>query len=538
MKYAIYTILLVFFTLNTNAQIKKEIKILKGEKWWGCYSTFGKEQPFDQTSKVLFDQYKSDNGNQASPVWVSSSGRYIWSDGPLRGEFRNGLISLESTREIVLGQTKEKTLASAYQEVSSTYFPASGNFPEEQLFINPQLNTWIELLNNQNQQDILDYAHEAVENGIKPGVIMLDGGWQKNFGLWDFNGYFPTPKKMVDELHDLGYKVMLWVVPYAAGDDKTTNKNIQKGFLLQDPVKPKQPYLVNWWNGFSPAYDLSNPKAKDYFVGVLKGLMNKYGIDGFKFDAGDPDHFIYPFDSYMPMSKVDYAEAFGKLGLLFPFNEYRVSFKMGGQALMQRMRDKPATWDAFRTLIPDMLTAGLMGYPYTCADMIGGGEAKSYVSTPEEYLKGTRHLNVKVDQELFVRGAQCQALMPMMQISIAPWRVLDKEHYDAFLKATKLHEEFAPLILRLANEAAKTGEPIMRNMEYVFPGNGYTGIKDQFMLGDSVLVAPVVAAGQESRKVVFPKGLWLGDDGSKIKGGKTVLVNVPLERLAYFKRIK
>jgi alpha-glucosidase (family GH31 glycosyl hydrolase) len=75
-------------------------------------------------------------------------------------------------------------------------------------------------------------------------------------------------------------------------------------------------------------------------------------------------------------------------------------------------------------------------------------------------------------------------------------------------------------------------------MEYVFPDNGYDRIKDQFMLGDSILVAPMLQKGIRSRQVVIPPGKWIGDDSKLIKGPATIIVQVPLERLPYFRKVK
>merc|ERR1712032_1683933 len=95
-----------------------------------------------------------------------------------------------------------------------------------------------------------------------------------------------------------------------------------------------------------------------------------------------------------------------------------------------------------------------------------------------------------LDQELFVRMAQTSALFPMMQFSLAPWKMLDAEHLKHCIVASKLRAQLATYIFELAIHASKTGEPIIRHMEYVFPGAGYERVMDQFMLGDDVLVAP------------------------------------------------
>ncbi|MFC0539517.1 hypothetical protein [Pelagicoccus mobilis] len=55
------------------------------------------------------------------------------------------------------------------------------------------------------------------------------------------------------------------------------------------------------------------------------------------------------------------------------------------------------------------------------------------------------------------------------------------------------------------------------------------------MLGDDLLVAPVVESGARSRKVSFPEVVWIGDDGSRVVGPAIVEIDVPLERLPYYR---
>ena len=122
----------------------------------------------------------------------------------------------------------------------------------------------------------------------------------------------------------------------------------------------------------------------------------------------------------------------------------------------------------------------------------------------------------------------------MMQISASPWRVLPPEHQAVFKEIVALRQRFAPRFVELAKESAKTGEPMMRNLEYCFPGMGYAGILDEFMMGNDLLIAPVMEKGAVSRKVVLPPGKWLADDGKTYIGPATVEVASPVERLPYF----
>ena len=169
-----------------------------------------------------------------------------------------------------------------------------------------------------------------------------------------------------------------------------------------------------------------------------------------------------------------------------------------------------------------MMATNLMGYWYSCPDMIGGGSFASFLP------------GCTIDQDLIVRSAQTHALMPMMQFSVAPWRILDKEHLDAVLKSVKIREKLLPEIKSLIIRASKTGEPVVTPLEFHFPHQGLSGVKDEFMIGSDILVAPMVNPGRE-REVILPEGRWIADDGKEYTGGQTVKINVPLDRIPYFR---
>ena len=142
----------------------------------------------------------------------------------------------------------------------------------------------------------------------------------------------------------------------------------------------------------------------------------------------------------------------------------------------------------------------------------------------------------KLDEELFVRWAQANALMPMMQISIATWRVLNKENSKLVLDAVKLHTKFADEFYELAKISSKTGEPIVKHMAYVFPDEKFETVQDQFMLGDDIMVAPVLEKGAKSRKVRLPSGQWKDALGNIYEGNTVIDIPVTIESIPYFIR--
>ena len=155
----------------------------------------------------------------------------------------------------------------------------------------------------------------------------------------------------------------------------------------------------------------------------------------------------------------------------------------------------------------------------------GGGEYKSFQESST------------IDQDLVVRSAQCHALMPMMQFSVAPWRILDRAHLNAVRKAVKVRQQNTGRVLRLVRQSAVTGEPVVRSMEYLFPHRGHERVKDQFLLGDRLLVAPVLEKDASHRSVTLPPGEWKRHDGKRYKGPENVELSVAYDELCFFERV-
>ena len=513
--------------LVSYAQHIIDIKSQPGERWWGGATALGSKMPFAKELSP-FNLYNRNDNNQVSPLLISNKGRYLWSNQPFTFSVSQGNLHLDSPVAEIELKTGGSSLREAYLSAMREHFPPSGILPDSLFFTMPQYNTWIELMYNQNQKDVLTYAEDIVKNGFPPGIIMIDDNWQRHYGNFEFKpDRFPNPAYMVKRLHEMGFKVMLWVCPFVSADSPEYRDLAEKGYLLNDSTS--QPAIIKWWNGQSAVYDFTNPQARQHFVTLLRDVQQRYGIDGFKFDGGD-NHFYHRSDlvSYggKRLASVEHTRAWAEIGLAFPFNEYRAGWQMGGKELVQRLGDKDYSWQAVRLLIPDMIAAGLLGYAYACPDMIGGGSFGTFLGIDASQF----------DQKLIVRSAQVHALMPMMQFSVAPWRILNPQHLQAVKAMAQLHATFGHYILQCARRSAATGEPIVQSLEYAYPHQGYIEIVDQWMLGDKYMVAPMVDAGN-SRTVVLPPGKWKDDRGRVLKGGRTITIDVPLNRLPYYQKL-
>jgi len=513
-----------------------EVALDGDEKWWVGVVSESHRMPLDRSSASFeIDLLGNTVGNQVQPLLLSTKGRYVWSEEPFRLATGGGTIRLASDLGPFQSGRHGTTLREAALHAGASFFPPSGKTPDPMLFTHPQFNTWIELTYDQNQRDVLAYARAIVANGFPPGVLMIDEGWAEGYGVWDFHrGRFPDPKAMMDELHGMGFKVMLWVCPYIQPDGKHFTELLHDRtsvVWLRSAKDPRQPAILHWWDGYSAVTDLTSSRGREWFQAQLRHLVEAYGVDGFKLDGGDAEHYAQSsmltgavaFDASATPNR--HTEAWARIGLDFPLNEYRACWKMGGQPLAQRLRDKEHTWEDLRKLVPGMVNLGLMGYPFGCPDLIGGGEYLSF-----------RNL-AAIDQELIVRAAQVHALMPMMQFSVAPWRVLSPENLATCRRMAALHTEQGASILGLARASARTGEPIVRSLEYAWPHRGYVDVLDQFLLGPDILVAPVVEKGARRRRLLVPPGRWRGDDGSVVSGPTSVEIDAALDRLPWYRRI-
>ena len=514
------------------------VRMTDGELWWGGANFFSRDMPFSDRTDLTIDLAKDNYHNQGASLLLSNRGRVIRGMGPTVMRMKGGSITFDSAGKVIV-EEGEASLRGAYLRAMKAAFPPKGKMPPAEFFAAPQLNTWIELTYHQNQKDILAYAKTMLANGVPAGVLMIDDTWQAGYGDWRFEpSRFPDPKAMMDELHTLGFKVMLWMCPYVGMDLPSfrrvawgTNPEDVRGYptkggFLSD-VRTGDPKACRWWNGYSAFLDFSHPNANAWFAETLDGLVRDYGVDGFKLDGSDLTAYDLMDRSANDPQATSWSlqRGYGAYALKYPYCEIRNTVGLQQEPVVVRLHDKKHAWESLPRIVADMIGAGLLGYPFICPDMVGGGEWTSFIP------------GAAFDAELFLRSAQIHALCPMMQISASPWRVLNAEEQTIFRQTVALRQKFAPRILELAQVAARNGEPILRSLEYNYPNGGYAYICDEFMMGTDILVAPQMTKGAMTRQVVLPQGTWRADDGMVTIGPARIMIETPLARLPYFERI-
>lgn len=516
-----------------------EFEILENEYWWGGNVIEATKMPFDRNTEYFIDLSVT-RRTQTAPLFLSNKGRYLWSEEAFKITFSQGKVTVETDFEVILNRSGS-TLRDAYLAAMKNHFPFPDNIHTPREFYKyPMFNTWMELIKNQNQLDIVKYAKEIIENGYNPGILIIDGGWQIRQGTWEFNhDLIPDPKGLIDSLHNMGFVVMIWVSPFVCpeGDNflelfsERSSEFLGEKYRYNHLLRHENGEVAihHWWSGYGAYYNFLLEDDCKHMANQLDSLMEKYGIDGFKFDGGTyhPKTFVAGTEFYGGYSTYQLNMAWMKFASSYKFHEVKDSWKQCGKNIIQRLADKNHSWDTngLNCLIPHGCFVGLIGSPFICPDMVGGGEWTAFVYG-------------KHDEELFVRMAQCSALFPMMQFSSLPWRHLSKEAQEICFEAAKLHEKMYTEIEKILASSERSGEPIIRHMEYQFPDCGFEKVNSQFMLGDNILVAPVVEQGQCEKKVFLPLGKWEEQNSHTVyDGGAAVTVPAPISVLPWFKKV-
>ena len=513
------------------------VEPLPGERWHGGTTFYGEEQPYSTTPAR--NLANASHCNPCAPFFVSTAGRYVWSDSPFTFAWTNGTLYVTSEAGVLRPVLAGSTLRDAYLAASRRHFPPSGTHPDALFFERPQFNTWVESCAVGNGQQFVEgYVAGIVSNRFPCGVFMIDDGWapKRRYGDLEFDAVlFPDPKGMLAKCRAAGFRTILWTTPYINREARFYAMALANGWLLRNTADGR-PYDGTYYWGVPAAgiLNLLDERIWDAIERRYKDFSANLGFDGYKFDFTDAECILRKPNAAVPgapnlagRTPADYTGAWGRFALRFRFHEMRAGWKFGGFPLVCRLQDKSHTWADLRKVVPDVLAAGLLGCPYVCPDMVGGGCGGDGFATGRG-----------LDQKLFIRSCEAQALMPMMQFSAAPWRLLGADGLAICRDMAVLHCRFAPYFMELAAYAARTGEPMVRSMEYVFPGAGLEDCRNQFMLGDRWLVAPVTTP-DDAVVVRLPPGRWRDDQGDVHLGPKTLrLYAVSLARLPRFERME
>lgn len=367
-----------------------------------------------------------------------------------------------------------------------------------------------------------------------------DGEAYKLKEEWDVDtGLYPDMAGMTSALHAQGFKFFVYFNPFIYQESKAWPETQPKGWLVKKP--DGSPYVFPGAKLTDTGLlDLSNPDARAWAVAKMRASM-KLGADGWMNDYAE----------WLPTDAV-LAKGSG----LDLHNQYTVLWQQVAREAIDGMDDGVARlffarsgWFGTPPLVDvfwagDQRTSfqeddGLPTVPIMGINLSVHG-SPAYGHDVAGYQSSTNPPSTK---ELFFRWTELGAFSPVMRTHHGyqadkqwTWEK-DDETKAMWRRYTIEHVTLAPLFEALAKEASQTGIPILRGLFFHYPGEDAAWTtRDEFLLGSSILVAPVVTAQTTKRSVWLPPGGWFPwTGGARVEGG-TQEVPAPLGEIPVFAR--
>jgi alpha-glucosidase len=397
------------------------------------------------------------------------------------------------------------------------------------------------------ESKVRDIAANFRKREIPCDVIYLDIDYMDGYRCFTWNKEnFPDPKKMVADLAKDGFKIVTIIDPGIKHDTSywVYKEGLKGNHFVLNPDSSL--FLGPVWPGICAFPDFANTQTRSWWGTLYRDLVNT-GIKGFWNDMNEPSVFDVPTKT-LPLDarhNIDgvistHAEIHNVYGMqmargtydgirrLRP-NERPFVLTRAGYAGTQRYSaawtgDNVSSWEHLAMAIPISLNFGLSGQPFVGPD-IGG-----FIGTPTG--------------EMYTRWLQYGVFLPLCRshsvkgsINKEPW-AYGEEFEKINKKFIELRYQLMPFLYTEFYKASISGVPIMRPLLLEFPDDKTTyRIDTQFMVGENILVSPVMEPGSTSRWMYLPNGDWFDFwTREKFTGGKWIDAKAPIDQLPLFIR--
>jgi alpha-glucosidase len=452
----------------------------------------------------------------------------------------------------------------AIKKVLNRYADLTGHMPLPPLWaLGNQQSRWSYYPDKMVEEVVSEYR----KRDLPLDVIHLDIDYMQDYRVftWD-RERFQNPKTLSAELGKQGVKLIAIVdpgvkyQPSAKGAGQITSitpelESQQQRYYVLDAGLEKNYFqrrrngdlfIPRVWPGDSVFVDYTLPAAREWWGGLHRAYTDN-GVAGIWTDMNEPADFVdqtgknqIDVVSYDEGEKSTHAKNRNVFALLMARATYEGLERLrpnqrpyvitrAGYAGIQRYStmwtgDTNSTWEALQLNIPMFTTLGLSGEPFVGSD-VGGFIGRG-------------------NGELLVRAYQVSFLAPFCRnhkvidgYDQEPWR-FGKYYEDIIRKYLKLRYQLLPFLYTTLEEAHRTGVPLFRPLvlNYQDDPNTYN-LDDEFMIGNDLLVAPIVKPDVSRRLVYLPKGIWYDYwTNKKYEGGTMIAIDAPLETVPMFVR--
>jgi alpha-D-xyloside xylohydrolase len=502
---------------NGDSYINIQLNLAVGELVYGLGEHF---TPFVKNGQVI-DIWNEDGGTASEqaykniPFYMTNRGYGIFIN-------HTGKVSLEIGTEIV-----DKVQISVPGQELEIFFIYGAN-PREIIkrytdFLGKpakvpdwSFGLWLStsFTTNYDEATVNSFLDGMAEREIPVSAFHFDCFWMKEFSWSDFewdSAVFPDPAGLIKRLHGKGYRVCVWTNPYIAQMSSLFSEAKDKGYLIKRP--DGSVWQWDLWQPGMAIVDFTNPDACSWYQSKLQKLID-IGVDSFKTDFGEriPTDVIYSDGSDPLRMHNYYPYLYNKTVfelLERKSNRETVVFARSATAGCQKFPihwggDNESTFESMAGTLRGGLSMALSGFGYWSHD-IGGFEG---TPNPDVFKRWVAFGLLSSHSRL--HGSASYRV---------PW-LIDDEASVVTKFFTDLKISLMPYILKMSELVHTQGVPMMRPMMMEFPEDPNCLYLDrQYMLGDSLLVAPIFNSDGVA-DFYLPEGSWISlITGESVTGG-------------------
>ena len=388
-------------------------------------------------------------------------------------------------------------------------------------------------------QRVTDIYNSCVAGGMDVSAVWIqdwEGRRITSFGKrlqWDWRWnreLYPGLDELIDRMPDVSW--MAYINPYLVRGGELFNEAQRLDYFVKN--KEGEDYLFDFGEFDCGVVDLSLPRAFDWYKNVIKENIIALGFRGWMADFGE----------YLPADAVCFGgggmqlhnrwpelwarcnrEAVEESGLLGK----AVFFMRSGAAGVQAQStlvwagDQCVDWsedDGLPSVITAALSLGMSGFGLHCSD------AGGYTSL----------FGLERDEELLLRWLEFACFTPVMRTHEGNRpdscvQVYSSEKIiSAAARLSRIHTALLPYMKDCVGENSRRGIPVMRPLFLDEPGEerAYDRSLYSYILGDDMLVAPVIRPGETRRSLWLPKGSWVHLWTGRTYQGGELEVDAPL----------
>nr|MDT0657293.1 alpha-xylosidase [Micromonospora sp. DSM 115978] len=501
--------------------VREQLDLGVGETVYGLGERFG---PLVKNGQVV-DIWQEDGGTSSEqayknvPFYLTTGGYGVFVNHPGKVSFEVGSEVVSRVSFSVPGQTMEYLVVygPTPREILRRYTALTGRpaLPPAWSF-----GLWLStsFTTSYDEETVNKFVDGMADRDLPLSVFHFDCFWMREFHWSDFEWdpeVFPEPAVMLKRLRARGLRICVWINPYIAQRSALFAEGMAHGYLVRTP--DGDVWQWDLWQAGMALVDFTNPAARRWYAGKLRDLL-EMGVDAFKTDFGEriPTEVVW-HDGSDPERMHNYYTQI--------YNE----------TVFELLREHRGEGEA--VLFARSATAGGQQFP-----VHWGGDCESTFESMAESLRGGLSLAMsgfgfwshdiggfegKPDPALFKRWIPFGLLashsrLHGSQTYRVPWE-FDEEAVDVLRLFTRLKARLMPYLFGQAVLARAEGMPVMRPLVAEFPDDpAVPYLERQYLLGDSLLVAPVFNAAGTVR-YYLPPGVWTHlQTGAELTGGRWV----------------